>query len=592
MPTAKRQRTTVGGRGRRTASAAAAGSGPATAADGRKSKGKAGKPPADHVGGRVQAKLFFKDAPVPDGGADPRSPSAAGAVLRPAPPLLPAEVCSRLRRCKLHCPQLTLANRIAFSAFSLSLSSPHPSPARFCGSPSPFSTCPESGLFTPVRPKPPSTETCYTMSGVEIRFPFPAYGSQVAMMSKITKALQRSENALLESPTGSGKSLALLCACLAWREAEKKALAAAWIEQKQAARDEAALARAVEASIAESLERTGACVWDGGVPASEPVQRSPPGRAQNEAQAAAADADDDDDFQPARPTARPLPPAWPRREPAKRPAHDGPRNQRPSTAPVLASVENIPPRSLPVPCASPDMNSVGAPKAPVNPASKPEQPKKFSRFPVPPKIFFGSRTHKQLTQLINELKSNTAYRPKMAVLGSRNQYCIHPTVSKSKNRNEECAQLLDSEGCAYFNGVRQLRASREIARGGKHEVWDIEDLAKLGRSHKACPYFAARALAEEADVVFLPYNYICDPVIRDAMEVKVDGAVVVLDEAHNIEDVARAAGSYEVTEIDLQHVAHEMEDLIGKGILVSDIRPLLHIVESLLGWIMDENNTY
>jgi hypothetical protein len=53
-----------------------------------------------------------------------------------------------------------------------------------------------------------------------------------------------------------------------------------------------------------------------------------------------------------------------------------------------------------------------------------------------PKIFFGSRTHKQLVQIIKELKTTT-YRPNMTVLGSRDLYCIHKNVSKSNNKIEE-----------------------------------------------------------------------------------------------------------------------------------------------------------
>jgi Rad3-related DNA helicase len=65
-------------------------------------------------------------------------------------------------------------------------------------------------------------ENVYTMGGIRISFPFKAYPSQVVLMSKIIKALQEKKHALLESPTGTGKSLALLCAALAWQEHEKR----------------------------------------------------------------------------------------------------------------------------------------------------------------------------------------------------------------------------------------------------------------------------------------------------------------------------------------------------------------------------------
>ncbi|XP_019854715.1 PREDICTED: regulator of telomere elongation helicase 1-like [Amphimedon queenslandica] len=58
----------------------------------------------------------------------------------------------------------------------------------------------------------------YPISGVPVRFPCKPYPTQLQMMSKIIQALNKSGNALLESPTGSGKSLALLCSTIAWQK--------------------------------------------------------------------------------------------------------------------------------------------------------------------------------------------------------------------------------------------------------------------------------------------------------------------------------------------------------------------------------------
>lgn len=63
-----------------------------------------------------------------------------------------------------------------------------------------------------ARPAP----TSLVMSGIQTQFPFKPYPSQVALMAKVIKSLQEKQNALLESPTGTGKTLALLVSTLAY----------------------------------------------------------------------------------------------------------------------------------------------------------------------------------------------------------------------------------------------------------------------------------------------------------------------------------------------------------------------------------------
>ncbi|CAK9178303.1 unnamed protein product [Ilex paraguariensis] len=109
--------------------------------------------------------------------------------------------------------------------------------------------------------------------------------------------------------------------------------------------------------------------------------------------------------------------------------------------------------------------------------------------------------------------------------------------------------LKDREvGCSEFKNVNKVKGHPSLQKGGCHEAHDIEDLVKVGQVVRGCSYFAARSMAEDALLVFCPYNYIISPVIRRAMEVDIKGAIVILDEAHNIEDIARDAGSVHVEE--------------------------------------------
>lgn len=41
-------------------------------------------------------------------------------------------------------------------------------------------------------------------------------------------------------------------------------------------------------------------------------------------------------------------------------------------------------------------------------------------------------------------------------------------------------------------------------------------------------------MSDDAELVFCPYNYIINPVIRGAMEVDIQGSIVVLDEAQYV----------------------------------------------------------
>ena len=96
---------------------------------------------------------------------------------------------------------------------------------------------------------------------------------------------------------------------------------------------------------------------------------------------------------------------------------------------------------------------------------------------------------------------------------------------------------------------------------------DIEDIVGLGRRLRACPYYATRDLMEQAHIIFSPYNYLIDPRVRASMKIPVKDNIIILDEAHNIEDAAResAGGTFSQEDFrlalnDCEKVRHHIAD--------------------------------
>lgn len=159
-------------------------------------------------------------------------------------------------------------------------------------------------------------------------------------------------------------------------------------------------------------------------------------------------------------------------------------------------------------------------------------------------IIYASRTHSQLSQVISELRAS-GYTPKMTVMGSREQLCIHEKISKLKGAalNHACSASGAQRKCTYKNNLENYTSSAGIL--------DIEELAELGKEDQVCPYFLSRQNATSSELILLPYNYLIDASIRATLKVEWNDAIVILDEAHNLEKVASDASSFSLSSADI-----------------------------------------
>ncbi|XP_014237935.1 Fanconi anemia group J protein homolog isoform X2 [Trichogramma pretiosum] len=188
--------------------------------------------------------------------------------------------------------------------------------------------------------------------------------------------------------------------------------------------------------------------------------------------------------------------------------------------------------------------------------------KEINSAPRVPKIYYGSRTHKQIEQVIREFKKTCYHDKRMTILSSREHTCIHHKVeglSKTALCNELRDPLKNKKGCPFYNEGNKgaLSSHDRLAAVGLETPWDIEDIVAVGKQANACPYFGARNLMGDASIIFCPYNYLIDPSIRESMGIDLTNEIVIVDEAHNIESICRDAGSAEFREDALLEAAED-----------------------------------
>jgi chromosome transmission fidelity protein 1 len=172
------------------------------------------------------------------------------------------------------------------------------------------------------------------------------------------------------------------------------------------------------------------------------------------------------------------------------------------------------------------------------------------------KIYFCSRTHSQLNQIVNEVK-NTIYQKDLrsVSLASRQNYCINESVKSLKNSNlinERCLELqknkskttkndedsnpvkkrmLGNQKCPFYKDKEEKLRNYSISK-----VLDIEELIGIAKEEKSCPYYSTRSAAKDCQLIMVPYQILFNKTTREQCGIDLKNNIVIIDEAHNLLD--------------------------------------------------------
>ncbi|KAI5919437.1 helicase C-terminal domain-containing protein [Camillea tinctor] len=366
---------------------------------------------------------------------------------------------------------------------------------------------------------------------LDFHHPYTPYNVQTQFMTTAYNVLQQGEGrvGILESPTGTGKSLSLICAALTWlRNHKKESYESSMTEAAKEFKDEPdwivsrMLKRKHEELLRQWEEREARLKKIRAKEKMEEERRSKRRRIDDPSSGKASTGEQDDD-------------QWLLED------ADG---QDASLDNEYSSSVGKETREL--------MEKLGFISSHKN-----EEEENVEENEV--KIYYTSRTHSQLSQFIAELRRPT-FPPslpgsiidenssadsegiKHVPLSSRQRLCINPSVSRLGSLaaiNDRCSELQQPKAkgkCEFVPKSDNISQTHQFRDNVLATLPDIEDLFDLGKKLQVCPYYASRTAIPGAEIITLPYPLLLQKTARDALGIKLGGNVVIIDEAHNIMD--------------------------------------------------------
>lgn len=381
------------------------------------------------------------------------------------------------------------------------------------------------------------TENKRVLTAEDFKFPYAAYPTQVKLMRAIYSALDTGSIGLFESPTGTGKSLSIICATLKWLEDNRDRVLTkgdsnepAWVAEQSAK---------IKQREVKSVKEKRQDIWKKRVyNTKHGIGRK--GRRvvkRKKGSSKTAFLSGDEGF-------------------LVEDSH--------GKFGSFGSVEESDPDS------DDDCSAY---------ARDPAIDVKES--PARMQILYATRTHSQLSQFLAEIAKTSYAQSKehplsVVTFGGRQHMCVNDDVkrlSSSAAITDRCLELqkkksgamkrtvsgvakMSTSGCPY----REPEAEAILRDVALTQLLDLEDITAQGEKLEACPYYGVRAALTSGsiDMILLPYSALLHSPTRESLNLKIDDrTIIVFDEAHNLVDTVSSlhAAQFSMYQLDITRAA-------------------------------------
>jgi len=177
------------------------------------------------------------------------------------------------------------------------------------------------------------------------------------------------------------------------------------------------------------------------------------------------------------------------------------------------------------------------------------------------KIVYMCRTHSQSARAIKELQkiyssSENNYKVSGLSIRGRNEMCLNTTLLRMRTSPTEamsiCKNLRANRMCSFYKNVnKSTDGFKSLDLFQFDKPVDAEELIGFCKEKNYCPYFLSRFLLKKMPIIVCNFQWLFNPDIRfrflKLLGMDLNRCILIIDECHNIVDVATEVNSDKLT---------------------------------------------
>ncbi|HET6399677.1 MAG TPA: ATP-dependent DNA helicase, partial [Candidatus Thermoplasmatota archaeon] len=199
-------------------------------------------------------------------------------------------------------------------------------------------------------------------------------------------------------------------------------------------------------------------------------------------------------------------------------------------------------------------------------------------------LFLTSRQsqHRIAVETLRRIRERRGARFSVVDLVSKRDMCLRREAAELHPARfpDFCARETRAKTCQFLRDV-DADALRKVREGVLH----VDELMHVGKEHQLCPHLLAVESAKEAHIVVADYNHLFSDLRERSLErlgIRLQDAILLVDEAHNLPDRIRQNHSHRVTPFLLDAAEAELRQLRARE-LEQDLLVLRAVLQRLAG---------